>query len=300
MTGTLQGEIALITGGSRGIGLAIAHEGGSVVLVARSEAQLTVAAQTIKGSRGTIATYVADVTDESAMSRVIESVRESLGPITILVNNAGSLGPLGPFGESTHDDWWRCVEVNVRGSALCAQLVLHDMTAMGRGRIINIVSGGAAMSSTYFSAYSASKAAVVRWIECIASELQTYGVRVFAMEPGTVATAMTDISVNSPNGRRWIPWFKGLFDAGLNSPPERVAQRALDLAAGRADALSGRYIPLVEDLDDMVANAARIRDEALYSLRLNRLQPPPAALEAMRARSESRPPASFASDAGCR
>jgi len=288
----LSGETAVITGGGRGIGLAIAtafaREGASVALVARSTDQLATASRGIQDAGGVVIARRADVTDEAAMSDVIDDVRASLGPITILVNNAGGIGPIAPFGESTLDDWWRCVEVNLRGPAVCTQLVIHEMAARGRGRIINLVSGAAIMSFTNFSAYVASKTAVARWSESLAAEMAPYDVQVFAMEPGTVATAMSDFSVNSPEGRRWIPWFKGMFEAGLDSPVERVAQRAVDLAAGKADGLSGRYIPLAEGLDDLVANAPRIREETLYLLRMSRLvqSAPSAALGALRARGE--------------
>lgn len=293
--GSLRGETALITGGGRGIGLAtavaLARAGASVALVARSADELVEAERTVECAGGRVVAHRADVTDEAAMADVVDNVRASLGPITILVNNAGSIGPIAPFGESPIDEWWRCVEINLRGPAVCTDLVVHDMAACGRGRIINLVSGAGTASFTYFSAYVAGKTALVRWTECIAAELAPYGVRVFAMEPGTVATAMSDFSVTSPEGRRWIPWFKGMFDSGLNAPMERVAGRALDLAAGRADALSGRYIPLTESLDVLVANASAIQRDTLYSLRISRLvaaspSPVAAALSTVRARSE--------------
>jgi len=291
----LRRETALITGGGRGVGLAIAtafaRAGASVALVARSADELAAAARAVERVGGDVVAHRADVTDEAAMADVVENVRGSLGPITVLVNNAGSIGPIGPFGESAADEWWRCVEVNLRGPAVCTHLAVHDMAARGRGRIINLVSGAGTASFTYFSAYVASKTAVVRWTESVAAELAPYGVQVFAMEPGTVVTAMSNFSVTSPEGRRWIPWFKGMFDAGLDSPMERVADRAVDLASGRADALSGRYIPLTESLEDLVANAHLIRRDTLYSLRISRLASsallaPSVALRAVRTRGE--------------
>ena len=273
--GLLRGETALITGAGRGIGLAIAtafaRAGAQVALVARSADELSAAARAVERIGRGVMARTADVTNQAAMAEVINDARAALGPITILVNNAGSIGPIGPFGEPPLADWWRCVEVNLRGPAVCTHLVVDDMMARGRGRIINIVSGAGTASFTYFSAYVASKTAVVRWTESIAAELAPYGVQAFAMEPGTVMTAMSNFSVTSPEGRRWIPWFKGMFDEGLDSPMDRVTERALQLAAGTADALSGRYIPLTESLDDLVANESSIRRDSLYSLRIARL-----------------------------
>jgi NAD(P)-dependent dehydrogenase (short-subunit alcohol dehydrogenase family)/uncharacterized protein YndB with AHSA1/START domain len=290
--GILHGETALVTGAGRGIGLAIAtafaDAGAAIALVARSETELDAARRAVERSGGPVAAHRADVTDAAAMAGVVDQVRESLGSISILVNNAGTITPIGPFGGEPFDDWWRGVEVNLRGPTLCTHLVLEDMMARGRGRIINLVSGGGTVSFTYFSAYVASKTAVVRWTESVAAELAPYGVRVFAMEPGTVATAMSNYSVTSPQGRRWIPWFKKMFDLGLDSSMERVVDRAIDLAAGRADPLSGRYIPLTEPLEDLVANASRIQQDTLYSLRIGRLPsaPPSVALRELRALGE--------------
>jgi NAD(P)-dependent dehydrogenase (short-subunit alcohol dehydrogenase family)/uncharacterized protein YndB with AHSA1/START domain len=273
--GLLQGETALITGAGRGIGLAIAtafaHAGARVALVARSADELSAAARAVERFGGGVVARSADVTNEAAMAEVIDDARATLGPITVLVNNAGWIGPIGPFGEPPLADWWRCVEVNLRGPAVCTHLIVDDMMARGRGRIINVVSGAGTASFTYFSAYVASKTAVVRWTESIAAELAPYGVQAFAMEPGTVVTSMSNFSVTSREGRLWIPWFKGIFDAGLDSPMDRVAERALRLAAGTADVLSGRYIPLTESLDDLVANESSIRRDSLYSLRIARL-----------------------------
>ena len=291
----LADEVALVTGAGRGIGRAIAETfaraGASVALVARSPRELAEAASAVAATGAAAVAHSADVTNEAAMCDVVEQVRSSLGPISILVNNAGSIGPIGPFGGGTINDWWRCVEVNLRGTIVCSHLVMHEMAARGHGRILNIVSGAGAASLTYFTAYVTSKTAVVRWTEAVAAELAPYGVRMFAMEPGTTATAMSGYSLTSQAGRRWIPWFKGIFDAGLDVSMERVTTRALHLATGRGDVLSGRYLPLNEDLDDLVAHAPQIREGALYSLRLARLPssmtaPTNAAFRAVRAQSE--------------
>ncbi|HMA03042.1 MAG TPA: SDR family NAD(P)-dependent oxidoreductase, partial [Gemmatimonadaceae bacterium] len=170
----------LITGGARGIGLAIAtafaRAGAAVALVARTTNELAEAKRAIERVGGVVEAYRADVTDQAMMTGVIEALRDSLGPVTILVNNAGLVEPIGPFGESGLDEWWRCVEVNLRGPVICTHLVMHDMIAHGRGRILNIVSGAGIASLTYLSAYVAGKTALVRWTECIAAELAPYGV----------------------------------------------------------------------------------------------------------------------------
>ena len=228
------------------IARALAAHGAAVALIGRSLPELNDAARSIAEAKGNAHAYAADVTDPVAMARVISEIEQTLGPIGVFVNNAGVLGPIGPLADVEHDDWWRAMEVNLRGPALCMRLVLPRLFVRQRGRVINIVSGGAITSLTYFSAYVAAKTALLRLTECTATEARPYGVSVFAVEPGTVATSMSDFSLTSAEGKRWIPWFGRIFDNGLNSPPERVAQRVLDLALGKADALSGRFIPLAE------------------------------------------------------
>jgi NAD(P)-dependent dehydrogenase (short-subunit alcohol dehydrogenase family)/uncharacterized protein YndB with AHSA1/START domain len=291
----LKGQTALVTGAGRGIGRAIATafaaQGASVAMLARSENELAAAAEAINRTGGDARTWAADVTDHSAMRAVVADVERMMGPVGVLVNNAGALGPIGPLSDVPHDEWWHAVEVNVRGPATCMRLVLPSMQARRSGRIINVVSSAGVMSYTYFSAYVASKTALVRLTECVASEAKPYGVVAFAMEPGTVATSMSHYSVNSEDGQRWIPWFRRIFDEGLDAPLERVAARAVDLAAGRADALSGRFVPLGESLERLVAHAVSVRRDRLYSLRIERLEPPvaggmPPALAALRAEAE--------------
>src|SRR5262245_11726599 len=226
----LKGQIVVVTGAGRGLGRAMATgfaaRGARVAMIARSEAELTSAAEAIRAAGGIAAHWVGDVTDARAMRRIVDEVERSLGPIDALVNNAGAIAPIAPLADADHDEWWRTVEVNLRGPALGMRLVLPRMQMRRSGRILNLMSGAAVMSLTYYSAYVASKTALLRLTECVASEAGPYGVRVFAMEPGTVATPMTDWSIHSEGGRRWIPEFRRVFDQGPDSPPEPVATRA--------------------------------------------------------------------------
>ena len=101
----------------------------------------------------------------------------------------------------------------------------------------------------YFSAYVTSKTALIRFSECLAFEVKDHGIAVFAMGPGTVRTAMSEYSLNSPEGRTWLPWFRDIFDEGRDLPPERPAALMVALASGKADVLSGRYVYPADDLD---------------------------------------------------
>jgi NAD(P)-dependent dehydrogenase (short-subunit alcohol dehydrogenase family) len=159
------------------------------------------------------------------------------------------------------------------------------MIARRRGRIINVVSG--ALPIAYFSAYMASKSALIRFTECVAIEAKPFGVSVFAMGPGTVRTAMSEHSLSSDAGRRWLPWFRGIFDQGLDVPIERPAQLALALASGGYDDLAGLTVTPQDDLESMRQVLPAIEREKLYSLRIRTLPTPGAdAIAAVREKAE--------------
>jgi len=158
---------------------------------------------------------------------------------------------------------------------------LPGMIARSKGRIINLVTGVAPFA--YFSGYCAGKAALIRFSECLAAEVRPHGVTVFPMGPGTVRTAMSEHSLNSPEGRKWLQWFKRIFDEGLNLPPERPAELVVRLASGRYDALSGLTLNPRDDLDEILARLEEVERDKLYSMRLRTLPNPDAArIEAVR------------------
>src|SRR4029079_9248415 len=129
-----------------------------------------------------------DVTDPGAVERMVREVEESLGSVDLLVNNAGSAGPIGPTWVTDPDDWWRCLEVNLRGPMLCSRAVLPGMIARGRGRIVNVASGAGTQAIPNLSAYGVSKTALIRLTEIVAAEVASSGIVLFAIEPGTVRT----------------------------------------------------------------------------------------------------------------
>jgi NAD(P)-dependent dehydrogenase (short-subunit alcohol dehydrogenase family) len=116
-----------------------------------------------------------------------------------------------------------------------------------------------------------SKTALIRFSECLAFEVNDHGIAVFAMGPGTVRTAMSEYSLNSPEGRTWLPWFRDIFEEGRDLPPERPAALLVALASGKANVLSGRYVYSPDDLDRMIEEAREIEAGKLYSLQVQRL-----------------------------
>jgi NAD(P)-dependent dehydrogenase (short-subunit alcohol dehydrogenase family) len=270
----LRGKVAVVTGGGRGIGRAIAQTlaaaGARVAVIARSTAEIDETAALIERAGGTAHAFSADIAIPAEVERAIDAIQLSLGRVDVLVNNAGAVKPFGPLWESNPSEWWYTMEVNLRGPLQCTHAVLPGMVARRGGRIINIASGGGTMPTPYFTSYVVSKTALIRFTECLALETKSYGISVFSISPGTVRTAMSSYSLNSPEGQKWLPWFGRIFDEKIDVPPERPAKLVLDLASGRADALSGRFLSIYDDLDALVKNASAIEEKDLYSLKLER------------------------------
>jgi NAD(P)-dependent dehydrogenase (short-subunit alcohol dehydrogenase family) len=194
---------------------------------------------------------------------------EQLGPIDVLINNAGGGRSIGPVAEVDPDEWWASVEVNLRSVFLCCHSVLPSMMERGQGRIVNVSSGLALNPVPNGTAYSISKAAILRFTDSLALEVAAYGIQVFAMSPGMVHTANMDYVLESEAGRRWMPYMRQLPETTW-VPAERGAELICRLAAGEADALSGRFIHVSDDLDDLVRRADEIRAADTLTLRLRR------------------------------
>jgi NAD(P)-dependent dehydrogenase (short-subunit alcohol dehydrogenase family) len=269
----LTGQVAAVTGGGRGIGRAIAEAfasaGASVAVLARSTDELAQTVAAITQSGGRARAFQADVADPAAIAIAFAAIEQTLGPVDLLVNNAATPGPIGPLWEVDPGECWQAIEVNLRGPLLCARAVLPGMIARRRGRIINIVTG--AIPIPYLSIYATGKAALMRFSECLAAETKPHGIAVFAMGPGTVRTAMSEHALNSPEGRKWLPWFSRIFDEHIDVPAERPARLALQLASGKMDALSGCLLSVLDDLDVLLKNVKEVEQDNLYSLRIRTL-----------------------------
>jgi NAD(P)-dependent dehydrogenase (short-subunit alcohol dehydrogenase family) len=271
----LDGPVAIVTGGGRGIGKAIAlglaKAGCSVAVIARSVDQLAETSRKIEDTGSRSVSITADVSDPASVEAMVLQVEESLGSVDLLVNNAGLPGPIGPTWETDPDDWWRCLEVNLRGPMLCSRAVLSGMIARGGGRIVNVASGAGTFAIPYLGAYVTSKTALIRFTEILALEARSHGIKVFAIEPGTVRTNMVDSVLDSEEGQRWLPWLGDIFKRGDDVPTDQAADLVVLLASGRADALSGRFFTIK---DDVVGLAERAGHESLGDLQMLRLIQP--------------------------
>lgn len=266
-------KVALVTGASRGLGQAfavgLAQAGMSVGITARTAEDLKQTLHEVEdvGAKGLA--VPGDVADGKAVREAVEKVEDQLGPIDLLVNNAGVGEPFGPTWETDPDQWWRCQEVNVRGPLLCCHAVLPAMVERRRGRIINVASGAGTRGIPYMSSYVTSKAALIRFTEALAAETKQHGISVFCIQPGSVRTAMAEQILASSAENRWFGWLEEVYDKGWNLTPEPATRLILYLASGKADALTGRFFHAAEDPAEVVGRAEQILRDDLYALRMN-------------------------------
>jgi len=257
----LYGRGALVTGGGRGVGLAVARglagAGARVAILARSSEELEQAAD----ETGALP-LVADVRDRAAVETALGHAQVELGPLDVLVNNAGTLAAIGPLAEVDPADWWLDVETTLRGALLCTQALLPGMLERGRGAIVNVSSYAGTRPNPYQSGYAAGKAALLSLTESLAAETAGRGVAVFAVSPGYVRTAMTD--------RLRESGWASKAGAGGEVDPARAGELVVFLASGAGDALSGRFLHALDDWEALVRGADEIARDDLYVMRLRK------------------------------
>jgi NAD(P)-dependent dehydrogenase (short-subunit alcohol dehydrogenase family) len=186
------------------------------------------------------------------------------------VNNAGSYQAIGPVQEVSSDAWLTDIAVNLCGVFLCSNVVLPRMLPRKKGYVINIIGGGTASPIKYGSAYGSSKAAVMRLTETMAMELEGTGVKVFALSPGLVRTALVDHQIDSPEGQHWLAdRLNAMFDEGRGVPPTIAAKMSVEIVSGKLDKLVGRAIRADrDDADELARQADGIVENDLRVLRM--------------------------------
>ena len=249
----LQGKTAVVTGGGRGIGRAIAlrfaAEGARVVVAARTESQLRSVADEVRAGGGQAAFVVADVSRELDCNHIFEAARNQFGPVEILVNNAGDYGPVKPIEEVAPAEFDRVVAVHLRGAFLLTRLVLPEMYRRGSGVILNISSLSAKSAFPWGASYAAAKAGMLGLTRVAAAEAARKGVRVNAICPGPVTeTKMSKELGNTLAERLGVSpevQLKGFLESilqGRGQTPEEIANAALFLASDQASAITGQAI----------------------------------------------------------
>jgi NAD(P)-dependent dehydrogenase (short-subunit alcohol dehydrogenase family) len=248
----LQGKIALITGGGRGIGraiaLAFAHEGADVALSARTEAEINRVAEEVAALGRQACATPCDVTDQERVGLMVKAVLERFGRIDILVNNAGT-GRSIPFLKTDLNMWNQMMALNATSMYLVTQAVVGEMLARKYGRVINIVSTAGKIPFRYCTAYVASKHAALGFTRALALELAGSGVTVNAICPGWVGStglfAETIANIVQTTGRDAAAATKALADMSPQRrlmEPREIAHVAVMLAADKAGGITGQGI----------------------------------------------------------
>jgi NAD(P)-dependent dehydrogenase (short-subunit alcohol dehydrogenase family) len=229
----LKNKVAIITGGNRGIGraiaLAFAREGVNVAIVGRDKSRCHEVAAEINKNGGVAIGIQADVSSEADVARMVKQTKDKFQRIDILVNNAGINLPYRPVSELSLEEWNQVIGTNQTGTFLCSRAVLPEMMAQRSGKIINMSSYGGKHGAAGRSPYRTTKAAIINFTECLAAEVKQYGIDVNAILPALVATNM----LKEIMGNR-LP--------DNVTPPEEIADLAVFLASDESKSVSGTAI----------------------------------------------------------
>ncbi len=256
MTYALTGRTAIITGANQGLGreIAIAYvrAGASVMICARDEDRLAAVRDeltTMCGQGQRVLARGVDVSDADAVSALVTATLEQLGRVDVLVNNAGVYGPFGPIEDVDWAEWVRAMEINIYGSVLPCRALLPHFKRQRYGKIVQLSGGGATNPLPRITAYAASKAAIVRFVESLALDVKEYGIDVNAIAPGALNTRMMDqLLAAGPDavGQDFYTRMQGLAASG-GTPLETGAALAVFLGAAESDGITGRLLSAVWD-----------------------------------------------------
>lgn len=242
----LKDRIAIVTGGGRGIGRAIAvamaQEGAKVAVASRTRSELEQTVSIIADKGGHAIAVKADISDMGDVTNLVKNVEARFGHADILFNNAGVVGPVGELKDVRLEDFERCMDINFHGALLMARAVIPGMIDKKRGKIINVTTGLGELVMPRLGAYSLSKSAMIHFTRILAKELEAYNIQVNGLDPGTVDTRMheelrgMDIKTLGPDAYRL---FWGLKEGGYLKDPSEVAPLAVFLASEKSEEITG-------------------------------------------------------------
>ncbi|HVB81219.1 MAG TPA: glucose 1-dehydrogenase [Candidatus Binataceae bacterium] len=243
MSGDLEGQVAIVTGASHGIGRAIALKfaaaAAKVVLAARRETDLQVLAAEIADCGGTALAVGCHMGKQDDVARLVASAREKWQRIDIVVNNAATCPTYGPFIETTPEVWDKIMDVNLRGPFLLSRMAAAEMKERRRGRIINISSNEGLDPNPNLGAYSISKSALISMTKVLARDLGQYGIQVNCIAPGLIKTRFSEPLFTDPE--KYEHYMKRIW-LNRHGQPEEIAHMALFLASHLGDFITGQTI----------------------------------------------------------
>jgi len=270
----LRNRVAVISGANRGLGEAVARafakEGASLLLIARDAALLRRVADSLpQEAHQNIAWTSADVSNLTDVETVRDQVVSGLSRVDILVNNAGIYGPIGRFEEVDWQEWCDAININLLGTVAMTRALVPMMKQQGYGKIINLSGGGATAPLPRFSAYAASKTAVVRFTETIAEELAASHIDVNAIAPGALNTRLLDQVVEAGPEKTGPDFYqrslKQREEGGAS--PDLAADLAVFLASAESDGITGRLISAVwDDWRNFAGYRERLQKSDVFTL----------------------------------
>jgi 3-oxoacyl-[acyl-carrier protein] reductase len=274
----LAGRSAIISGANQGLGRSIAQHfvqaGASVLLMARGEALLEQTASdlqrlaTVPGQR--VLSMRGDVSLANDCQAAVALARAELQGLTILVNNAGIYGPMGPLEDVDWNEWREAVEVNLFGTVHMCRAIIPHLRQQCYGKVINLSGGGATSPLPRISAYAASKAAVVRLTETLAHELAEARVDVNAIAPGALNTRLLDQVLAAGPDKVGAEFYANSVKQRTTggAPLDRGAALAVYLASGESDGISGRLFSAVwDDWPRLAQHRDELARTDIYTLR---------------------------------
>lgn len=253
MTYNIKDKSVLITGAGRGIGkrlaMGFAEAGARVGLLARSQAEIDLAKLEIEQAGGNALRLRADVRDLEQLCAAVDRMHAVFGGLDILIAAAGVPGPIGSLLSARPKAWMEAMEVNLIGVVNSCRAVLPPMVEKRSGKIIILAGSGAASSRPNFTAYAASKAAVVRFAECLADEVRDHNVQVNCILPGAAHSTMTDEILHAGEARAGFKEIEEAEQVRITSgvKPEKQTQLALFLASESSNHISGKLIHVNDD-----------------------------------------------------
>jgi len=239
---SLEGKVAIVTGGSRGIGrviaLGFAEAGANVVVCSRTLTDLEKVAEEIEALGRRSLAVETNIAVKSEVDNLVEKTLEKFGTIDILVNNA-AMNIMRPLTELREDGWDKVMNVGLKGYYLCSQAVAKVMIEKNSGNIINISSGAAVKAAPMLGAYSISKAGVVMLTQLLAADLARYNIRVNAIGPGMVKTGFSQPMWGNPD---MLKVMESQIPLGRLAEPEEIMAVALFLASDASSYITGQTI----------------------------------------------------------
>lgn len=276
-TGVLSGKNIFISGGSRGLGLSLCQTfvqaGSNVAFCGRDEAELITASSLLgeqKESDQRIRSFIVDVSERNQVIGMAAQVFDQFGAVDVLINNAGVLGPIGPFLENDLEEWIHALNVNLLGSLYLIRSFLPQMIEQKHGKIIQISGGGASNPLPGLTAYAASKAAVIRFIETLANEYASYGIDINGVAPGMLKTRLLDEMLEAGPERVGVDLFqKSVMKSSDEKDSSFQACELIKFLASEESAgISGRLISAEwDDWQEWPNHLQYLQNSDLYTLR---------------------------------